>query len=98
MARPRKAGDKAGTGKRRVEQYDHKGQQRKNNPPVGLVTEATDRDAPKKQYAYDPHLDPTLTWAGKAEHAAFEPIGRGDPDFVPQSLSEDPEDVPETGP
>ena len=72
MARPRKAGEKAGTGKRRVEQYDHKGQQRKNNPPVGLVTEATDRDAPRKQYAYDPHLDPTLTWAGKAEHAAFE--------------------------
>ena len=24
--------------KRRIEQYDHKGQQRKNNPPVGLVT------------------------------------------------------------
>src|SRR6266545_487250 len=72
MARPRKAGEKTGIGKRRVEQYDHKGQQRKNNPPVGLVTEATDRDAPKKQYAYDPHLDPTLTWAGKAEHTSFE--------------------------
>jgi adenine-specific DNA-methyltransferase len=72
MARPRKAGGKAGTGKRRVEQYDHKGQQRKNNPPVGLVTEATDRDAPKKQYAYDPHLDPTLTWAGTAEHTSFQ--------------------------
>jgi len=72
MARPRRAGEKAGAGKRRVEQYDHKGQQRKNNPPVGLVTEATDRDAPKKQYAYDPHLDPTLTWAGKAEHTSFE--------------------------
>ena len=26
----------------------------------------------KKQYAYDPHLDPTLTWAGKAEHTSFE--------------------------
>jgi hypothetical protein len=48
MARPRKAAEKAGTGKRRVEQYDHKGQQRKNKPP--------DRDAPKKEYAYDPHL------------------------------------------
>ena len=72
MARPRKAGEKAGTGKRRVEQYDHKGKQRKNNPPVGLVTEATDRDTNKKQYAYDPHLDPTLTWAGKAEHTSFD--------------------------
>jgi adenine-specific DNA-methyltransferase len=72
MARPRRAGEKTGAGKRRVEQYGHKGQQRRNNPPVGLVTEATDRDAPRKRYTYDPHLDPTLTWAGKAEHASFE--------------------------
>src|SRR6266511_5621784 len=72
MARSRKAPDKPATGKRRIEQYDHKSQQRKNNPPVGLVTEATDRDAPKHRYAYDPHLDPTLTWAGKAEHTSFE--------------------------
>jgi len=72
MARARKAGDKPAAGKRRIGQYDHKGQKRRNNPPVGLVTEATDRDAPKKRYAYDPHLDPTLTWAGKAEHTSFE--------------------------
>ena len=72
MARPRRTGEKTGTGKRRIEQYDHKGQQRKNNAPVGLVTEATDRDTGKEQYAYDPHLDPTLTWAGKAEHTSFE--------------------------
>src|SRR2546428_5123402 len=72
MARSRKVTEKPATNKRRIEQYDHKGQQRKNNPPVGLVTEATDRDAPKKQYAYDPHLDPTLTWAGKAEHTSFD--------------------------
>jgi adenine-specific DNA-methyltransferase len=72
MARARKATDKAASGKRRIAQYDHKGQQRKNNPPVGLVTEATDRDAAKGRYAYDPHLDPALTWAGKAEHTSFE--------------------------
>src|SRR3989441_4121781 len=72
MARSRKVTEKPATNKRRIEQYDHKGQQRKNNPPVGLVTEATDRDATKKQYAYDPHLDPTLTWAGKAEHTSFD--------------------------
>ena len=72
MARSRKAKGKPAAGKRRIEQYDHKGQQRKNNPPVGLVTEATDRDDPKHRYAYDPHLDPTLTWAGKAEHTSFE--------------------------
>jgi adenine-specific DNA-methyltransferase len=72
MARSRTAADKPTTGKRPIEQYDHKGKQRKNNPPVGLVTEATDRDAAKKRYAYDPHLDPALTWAGKAEHTSFE--------------------------
>lgn len=70
MARGRKTTDQPAIGKRRIEQYNHKGQHRKNNPPVGLVTEATDRDAPKKPYAYDPHLDPTLTWAGKVEHTS----------------------------
>ena len=71
-ARSRKATEKPAAGKRRIEQYVHKGQRRKNNPPVGLVTEATDRDTSRKQYAYDPHLDPTLTWAGKAKHTSFE--------------------------
>ena len=61
MARPRKPTDKPVTGKRRIEQCGHKGQPRKNNPRVGLVTEATDRDEPKKRCGYDPHLDPTLT-------------------------------------
>ena len=72
MARSRKVTDRPAAGKRPIDQYDHKRQQRKNNPPVGLVTEATDRDAPKTRYAYDPHLDPRLTWAGKAEHTSFE--------------------------
>jgi len=43
-----------------IEQYDHKGKKRKNNPPVGLVTPDTDKDAGKKSYAYDPHIDPAL--------------------------------------
>src|SRR5207249_11381238 len=54
-----------------IEQYEHKGKQRLNNPPVGLVTPDTDVDAGKKTYAYDPHLDPQLVWAGKAEHTSF---------------------------
>ena len=58
--------------KRPIESYDHKGEERLNNPPVGLVTPETDRDAGKKSYAYDPHLDPQLQWAGKAEHTSFE--------------------------
>jgi adenine-specific DNA-methyltransferase len=59
-------------GKKPIEQYDHKGKTRVNNPPVGLVTPETDRETGKKTYSYDPHLDPQLVWAGKAEHTSFE--------------------------
>jgi adenine-specific DNA-methyltransferase len=58
--------------KRPIEQYDHKAKTRPNNPPVGLVTPETDRDGARTTYAYDPHLDPQLVWAGKAEHTSFE--------------------------
>lgn len=58
--------------KRKLEQYDHKGKERVNNPPVGVVSPETDKDAPKKNYKYDPHLDPQLVWSGKAEHTSFE--------------------------
>lgn len=59
--------------KRPIETYEHKGSDRLNNPPVGLVTPETDTDVGQKgkHYVYDPHLDPQLQWAGKAEHAAF---------------------------
>jgi adenine-specific DNA-methyltransferase len=58
--------------KRQIDNYVHAGRGRLNNPPVGLVTPDTDKDADKKTYAYDPHLDPQLLWAGKAEHTSFE--------------------------
>lgn len=53
--------------------YDHKATYRANNPPVGMVTPDTDPDlaAAQKTYSYDPHLDPQLQWAGKAEHLSF---------------------------
>lgn len=58
---------------RKIETYTHTGKKRANNPPVGLVTPDTDKDAgSKKAYVYDPHLDPSLQWAGKAEHTSFE--------------------------
>ena len=56
---------------RTFEVYTHPGKERVNNPPVGLVTPDTDKDAGRQTYAYDPHLDPQLQWAGKAEHTAF---------------------------
>lgn len=55
-----------------IEQYEHTGKERLNNPPVGLVKPENDPDAGKKTYQYDPHLDPQLVWAGKAEHTSFD--------------------------
>nr|WP_199756908.1 site-specific DNA-methyltransferase [Tautonia sociabilis] len=71
MARTKKT---ASTSNRPIESYEHRDKQRVNNPPVGLVTPETDPDAGRKNrtYAYDPHLDPQLVWAGKAEHTSFE--------------------------
>jgi adenine-specific DNA-methyltransferase len=59
--------------KRKIENYTHREKKRANNPPVGLVTPETDKDIGEKQtYAYDPHIDPSLQWAGKAERTSFE--------------------------
>jgi len=69
MARKRKPE----TPQKPIEQYEHKDKKRLNNPPVGLVDAHTDNSGLKKtKYEYDPHLDPQLQWAGKAEHAGFE--------------------------
>lgn len=69
MARKKKT-----TNKRPIDSYEHKDKQRVNNPPVGLIMPDTDPDTgqKKKHYSYDPHLDPQLVWAGKAEHTSFE--------------------------
>ena len=69
MARKKKTGNK-----RAIETYEHKDRERPNNPPVGLVRPENDLDIgqQKKGYTYDPHLDPQLQWAGKAEHTSFE--------------------------
>jgi len=54
-----------------IEQYEHKGSKRLNNPPVGLGEyEATDYPR-KKEYSFDPHFDPQLIWAGKIERTSF---------------------------
>ena len=67
MPRPRRS-----QSQRPIEAYDHLGEERLNNPPVGLVSPDTDSDSGRKTYEYDPHLDPQLQWAGKAEHTSFE--------------------------
>lgn len=68
---PRRRSSAAVPEQKTVEQYEHRGKKRANNPPVGLVTPDSDRDEPKKAYAYDPHLDPRLEWSGKAERTSF---------------------------
>lgn len=57
---------------REIGQYEHSKETRLNNPPVGLVTPQTDQDGPKREFRYDPHIEPSLQWAGKAEHTSFE--------------------------
>ena len=60
--------------KRPIAQFEHTDKERLNNPPVGLVTAEAEpaQAAGKKTYAYDPHLDPALQWAGKAERTSFD--------------------------
>ena len=58
--------------RKEITSYAHTDEQRVNNPPVGLVTPESDKDGDKRSYAYDPHLDPQLVWAGKAERTSFE--------------------------
>ena len=56
----------------KVETYTHKGKKRKNNPHVGLVSSATDKLNGRTKYKHDPHIDPALSWAGKAEGMSIE--------------------------
>ena len=69
---PRNTNGSTSPAKKPIEQYDHKHKKRANNPQVGLVTPATDPEIPAKKYAYDPHIDPQLVWAGKAERTSFD--------------------------
>lgn len=70
MARPRKQltdADKM----RDIDYYAHDDKKRTNNPPVGMAQH--DKAEEKlKTYQFDPHLDPTLQWAGKAEGMSFD--------------------------
>ncbi len=59
--------------KKQIDSYAHSDKKRANNPPVGLVNTDSEPVSPaKKTYQYDPHLDPQLVWAGKAERTSFE--------------------------
>jgi adenine-specific DNA-methyltransferase len=69
MARRKSSGGKIKT---LVDSYEHRDKKRLNNPPVGIAPTYEIRERQSTHYSYDPHLDPQLVWAGKAEHTSFE--------------------------
>lgn len=56
---------------RDIEAYTHDDKKRSNNPPVGMAQHDKAAET-MKTYAFDPHLDPTLQWAGKVEGTSFD--------------------------
>ena len=55
-----------------VNDFRHSQAQRKNNPPAGIASVYEKPQHKPQPYKFDPHLDPQLVWAGKAEHTSFE--------------------------
>ena len=64
---------------------------RKNNPEVGLVSEASDPQQPKQAWAYNPHLDPVLNFdSARAELEALidDALASGDAKAAVAALEE----------
>lgn len=53
-----------------IDTYTHEEYKRINNPMAGVAQYDTEETS-ETQYTYDPHIDPTLEWAGKDEHEQF---------------------------
>ena len=61
--------------KREIKSYAHDKEERKNNPPVGLVNLTDAAAIEKKTYnhkPHDPYFEPQLQWAEKVERTSFE--------------------------
>ena len=56
---------------RDIEAYTHDDKQRTNNPPAGMAQYDAAPEM-RNTYAFDPNIDPTLDWAGKAEGVSFD--------------------------
>jgi adenine-specific DNA-methyltransferase len=64
---------------------------RVNNPEVGMVNTATDPEAGKTKWAYDPHLDPTLQFdpqRGAIETLIDDALASGDNQRMKDALEE----------
>lgn len=87
----RPAGSRPAAGEpAQVISYRH-ADRRKNNPEVGLVNEASDPQQPKKQWAYNPHLDPVLNFdssRAELENQVADALASGDPAVMKAALEE----------
>ncbi|MDP4301850.1 site-specific DNA-methyltransferase [Leptothrix discophora] len=84
--RPRVADE----GDAQVLSYRHT-DRRKNNPEVGLVSEASDPQQPKQAWAYNPHLDPVLNFdssRAELENQVADALASGDPAVMKAALEE----------
>lgn len=71
MPRGKKKIDTADEKMRDIDAYTHEDKKRTNNPPVGMAQYDVSEEQ-KTTYSYDPHIDPQLEWAGKAERLSFD--------------------------
>lgn len=74
----------------RVISYGHT-DRRRNNPEVGLVSEASDPQQPKKAWAYSPHLDPVLNFdssRAELESQVADALASGDASAMRAALEE----------
>ena len=70
--------------------YQHH-DKRKNDPLVGLVTPETDAMEEKKQWQYDPHIDPALQFDSSraaVEKLIDEALESGDQNAMREALEE----------
>ena len=70
--------------------YRHQ-DKRKNNPEAGIVTPATDPEADKTRWSFDPHLDPALQFdsqRGRVEAIIDEALASGDTERMCSALKE----------
>ncbi len=73
-----------------IASYRH-ADKRVNNPEVGMVTPATDPEAGKTRWAYDPHLDPALNFdpqRSAIESLIDNALESGNPDQMREALEE----------
>lgn len=56
-----------------VKDFRHDDVRRKNNPPAGIAIIYEPHEQKTNTYSYNPHLDPQLIWADKAQMTFKDP-------------------------